>query len=216
VPPPRSAVMKQAGRQYRPRCHRPEVVRTNHCPPRYPETLLCPKPSPPRRRCRESDERTEYSWDASCRRGAVYAGYMPRSRSGSELAFVRDKAERGLRCSVFGPVGAKVDFQIDDVPEGQVTVPGLSQAFDGSGPILGGHHVRHELEVVPDRAFHPPRYHPTKSQSAWRRGPPGPLGSDGRCGAGGVFGDCPVIALIHVATARTVATPHPGLRARSL
>jgi hypothetical protein len=36
----------------------------------------------------------------------------------SEFTFVRDNAERGVCGSIFGPVGAKVDFQIHKLSRG--------------------------------------------------------------------------------------------------
>jgi hypothetical protein len=134
----------------------------------------------------------------------------------SELTIVRGNAERDLLGPVFRPVAAKINFQIHEFSQGQVAAARFSQAFDGPRPILGRHDVRYELKVIPDRAFHPPGYRPAKSQSTWESGLPALLGLRRGCDADDVCRDCPVTALIHSATACTVATPHPGLRARSL
>ena len=62
----------------------------------------------------------------------VYA--VPKARL-SELTFVRDDAERDLVGPVFGPVGAKIDFQIHRFAQGQVAAVQFSQAFDGPRPF---------------------------------------------------------------------------------
>jgi hypothetical protein len=118
--------------------------------------------------------------------------------------------------SIFALVRSKIDFQVDEFSHGQVTTLRLPEAFDGSCAVLGTHDVRYKLEVIFDRAFHPPRYRPTKPQSAGECGASAPFGFGGLCGAAGVFRDWSFIALTHIATACTVASPHPGLRARSL
>ena len=108
-------------------------------------------------------------------RGGVRKGYAAHIWK-SELALVRDNADRDVLSSVFAPVRSEINFQVDEFSQGQVTTPRLPEAFDGPCPVLGGHDVRYKLEVILDRAFHPPRYRPTKSQSARECGASAPFG----------------------------------------
>ncbi len=153
--------------------------------------LLGGETDPSRDRCASLSEGTE-----SLRLGRCCRANRPMSRS--ELPDQASDAESPTHLVI--PVGERAndDFQIDRLAQREVGSTGRGEILHRVRTVLGGHVVRHQLQVLLQRPFRPPCHPPPEPQPSVPGGSPD---ASGPLGLRVLSGERPLYRSIHVATA---------------